>query len=87
MFFPGRGRKCQLGKIPIEINSNMTVDLGHHGLKMKIGCQIFNNVPNVTMLASECLYLLDLSNAYFRYFTFPISSGIDDQGQRSSQGH
>ncbi len=36
--FSGRGRKCQLGKITIEINSNsnMTVDLGCHSPKMKI---------------------------------------------------
>ncbi len=55
---PVRGRKCQLREIPIEINySNMTVDLGHHSSKIKIGCQILNNARNFTMLGSTYLYL------------------------------
>ncbi len=59
--FPGRGRKDQLGKIPIEINSNMTADLDRHSPKMKIGCQILNNAPICTMIASKSSHWQDIS--------------------------
>ncbi len=77
---PGIGRKCQLGKIPIEINSNITVDLGCHSPNMEIGYQICNNASNFTMLGSKYLYLSDLLNVSFNCFTFLISTEIDGQG-------
>ncbi len=66
---PGRGRKCQLGKIPIEINSNMTVDLGCQSPKMKIDCQILNNDPNFTIFvflsSIKCMFqIFHFSNIY-----------------------
>ncbi len=81
--FPGRGGKSQLWKIPIEINSwiwQLALLGRYHNRKMKICCQIPNNAPNFIMLCSKCLYLWDLSNVYFRFFTFSISTEIDAQG-------
>ncbi len=46
--FPCRGRKCQLGQIPLCCLSP----------KKKIGFQIPNNAQDFTMLVSKCLYLL-----------------------------